>query len=540
MRTPDHTASDPLEAAVVALEHGRAAELVMHLREAWRATRDPGLADTYELLLRELSAAPLAGRNPAERARSWIERAQRRAGDPLELPILLAEPWTPELDELQRLELLEPWSPDPLLAAALTQRLRFLALPQSWDHHPLWTRMLELLAAQGDPRQLADLNQLRSRNLRRESARAARQLAPIRTLPLDPRQRERATKLARRANARREHEARTAELLAAVYAAPDHDEPRLVYADWLTSHGDPRGEFITLQIDRARTGAPVSAREQELLDRHGPQWAGRIHTALGFAARTFERGFLARASVEAWQLDGAIVEWGEWSTLRTLDGHVSAALAARGPLDHLRELYGFLQLDRFVALRADNRLGSVECYECSIADPNLPLDIPLGLRTLLVRRALDDVLLRLLDSPAITGLERFGVCHGSEQTAAADHRERRSLRHRFELLRGRLPLHIRELLLLDVRSPRASRPQGWMLTFTRDELDVFSHLRVDWGGLVNGAQVSASTELLELLAALGVGQLRKLTLGRFDAPERPLLRERLREWADASGCELAE
>jgi uncharacterized protein (TIGR02996 family) len=36
-------------------------------------------------------------------------------------------------------------------------------------------------------------------------------------------------------------------LLAAIHAAPDDDAPRLVYADWLQSRGDPRGELIALQ-----------------------------------------------------------------------------------------------------------------------------------------------------------------------------------------------------------------------------------------------------------------------------------------------------
>lgn len=45
-------------------------------------------------------------------------------------------------------------------------------------------------------------------------------------------------------------------LLAAIYAAPDDDSPRMVFADALTERGDPRGEFINLQLARAR--GPVS------------------------------------------------------------------------------------------------------------------------------------------------------------------------------------------------------------------------------------------------------------------------------------------
>jgi uncharacterized protein (TIGR02996 family) len=39
--------------------------------------------------------------------------------------------------------------------------------------------------------------------------------------------------------------------IAAIHAAPDDDGPRLMYADWLTEHGDPRGEFIRVQCELA-------------------------------------------------------------------------------------------------------------------------------------------------------------------------------------------------------------------------------------------------------------------------------------------------
>lgn len=58
---------------------------------------------------------------------------------------------------------------------------------------------------------------------------------------------------------------RTAEhdLLAAIRASPGDVGPRLVYADWLTSRDDERGELITLD-EHERSGAPLT-REQ--LDR---------------------------------------------------------------------------------------------------------------------------------------------------------------------------------------------------------------------------------------------------------------------------------
>ena len=42
-------------------------------------------------------------------------------------------------------------------------------------------------------------------------------------------------------------------LYAAVFAAPADDGPRLVLADALQEAGDPRGEFLSLALDRKRS-----------------------------------------------------------------------------------------------------------------------------------------------------------------------------------------------------------------------------------------------------------------------------------------------
>jgi uncharacterized protein (TIGR02996 family) len=62
-------------------------------------------------------------------------------------------------------------------------------------------------------------------------------------------------------------------LLAAVLADPDDDGPRLVYADWLTAQGDPRGEFITVQCALAKDpkNKALRAREKALM-RKASAW----------------------------------------------------------------------------------------------------------------------------------------------------------------------------------------------------------------------------------------------------------------------------
>jgi uncharacterized protein (TIGR02996 family) len=87
------------------------------------------------------------------------------------------------------------------------------------------------------------------------------------------------------------------ELLAAIgRAAPDDDEARLVYADWLLERGDPRGELIHVQCALARIGGaksarsePLRARERALLAEHQLTWIGVSYDER--VTWCFDRGF---------------------------------------------------------------------------------------------------------------------------------------------------------------------------------------------------------------------------------------------------------
>jgi len=87
-----------------------------------------------------------------------------------------------------------------------------------------------------------------------------------------------------------------AAFLRAIRAAPDDDLPRLIYADYLDDHGDPRGEFIRLQIERPRLPredarrAEFKAREDELLRRYREEWEGPLAAVVSHAV--FRRGFI--------------------------------------------------------------------------------------------------------------------------------------------------------------------------------------------------------------------------------------------------------
>src|SRR5262249_22023608 len=70
--------------------------------------------------------------------------------------------------------------------------------------------------------------------------------------------------------------------LQAIKETPDDDGPRLIFADWLEEHDDPRGEFIRVQCaltrmswDDPRRG-DLQRRMQELLQQHEKEWLGPL------------------------------------------------------------------------------------------------------------------------------------------------------------------------------------------------------------------------------------------------------------------------
>lgn len=523
MSTARATATRALEAAASAWTTGRPREAIESLREAWRVSLDPSLAELYELLLDSVRAPALAGANPSERAQAWRERAATRPGDPLELPNLIAEPWHPELPEIDRLRALAAWSPDPLLASDLVRRLRLPVVPRGLPGaEQVAIETTRLLAAQLDVRQLPLLERVAreagaSSEHRRQLRGALASLESLGRVRLDARGEAARAPLDRRARALQAERERGAALLDEVYADPDADVPRFVYADWLTSRGDPRGEFIGLQLERHARRGPPSARELELLERHRFEWSGILHGVLGVDGRVFERGFVAEASIETPPLERELIDVPEWTTLRSLDGHLTLLLAAHARLGRLRTLYGFLRLESFVAMRAGGRLEAVERYECSLADPNLGFDTPLGLRALLVRRAFDDQLLALLDSPACEGLEELGVYYDGSAlggwTWSGDHRERPALRARYELLRERLPAHVQRLRMIDGRSSRAIRPEGCELLFERDTSGALRQLQLS----VHRCRKLDPAAIVELLAGVGLRELASVRVVEVDA-----------------------
>src|ERR1043165_6551684 len=94
--------------------------------------------------------------------------------------------------------------------------------------------------------------------------------------------------------------ARNADLEAAIVADPEDEGPYLVYADWLQSRGDPRGELIivlhALATARGPAWAKLRIREQELLSRYRQVLLGPASGNHDTGRFDWRRGFIDRMS----------------------------------------------------------------------------------------------------------------------------------------------------------------------------------------------------------------------------------------------------
>ncbi len=88
---------------------------------------------------------------------------------------------------------------------------------------------------------------------------------------------------------------------------PKDDNARLILADYLEESGDPRGEFIRIQIELAglepmdKKRRALEVRESELLEDHGEHWLEQLRNlgAEGVSVRCFERGMVERIKISA-------------------------------------------------------------------------------------------------------------------------------------------------------------------------------------------------------------------------------------------------
>ena len=287
-----------LAAAIEALQNHEPTQALSALLAAWRTARHPRIADAIDIVSKQVAnTAPIPGKSVNERDDHWRAIAKRQ--QPTELPRLLAALWPKQWRPARPLlDLLDRWPEDPRLAKGLVQAI--VDPPyNSGASMALFELMFEKLDKLGDRRGLDALRDAAVRH-RYLAAGIAKTIAAIekRPPPAIPDEVALAAIEARFAGviASAAHdEARGAALLDAIYAAPDDDAPRIVYADWLGERGDVRGEFITLQLARGDGDEP-STREKALLHEHGRTWAGPLGAL--FRSHVFERGFFAGGGIE--------------------------------------------------------------------------------------------------------------------------------------------------------------------------------------------------------------------------------------------------
>ncbi len=288
--------------------------MIDELLALWQETRSAEVAERIAVTSAAHPRPPISGRTQRALHDAWLEVAA--ADDPLDVDRLLAALVSGNLTQVtQRVHRLARRPPDPRIAAGLEA---VLANPPSaafvkGTAITQWDAIFALLTAIADPRTRTiheriawlaydratspfDVGTLRSRTVTRV-AKLAQSIAPAPALT--PAQQARIAELTARPMTKPVD--RGAELLERIYDQPSDLDARSVYADWLTSQGDPRGDFIALQLARPLpTTRPwqwykrrASTREKALLRTHEKTWIGRLGTLLEHVH--FERGFPAWA-----------------------------------------------------------------------------------------------------------------------------------------------------------------------------------------------------------------------------------------------------
>lgn len=298
--------------------------------EAWRATRHEVLADLVDAI-----ASHVRGREIDARSYHAAWLAVAREDDPRDLGALLAglrraiprpkqEHWgfsaVVPTGWIERVDALAARSDDPRMTLPIVAVLR--AAPwQVYEqrHDAVYHAPLRLLARIGDRRALPALEELlaaarerRTRQMGYVFVRAVpailEEIARAPRVELSEADAARGVELAKRLGAGAAPRADTSALLARIYEDPDDDGARQVYADALLEAGDPRGEFMALQLAAAegRGDDEARARAEALQRAHRAEWLGDLAHVL--SSVVFERGMLASGVLEQ-NAKAAAVVW---------------------------------------------------------------------------------------------------------------------------------------------------------------------------------------------------------------------------------------
>jgi uncharacterized protein (TIGR02996 family) len=195
--------------------------------------------------------------------------------------------------------------------------------------------------------------------------------------------------------------------LASIGDEPEDDAPRLIFADWLEEHGDSdRSDFIRAQVERARLAAtdprhaPLLQREQDLLDRHGREWARPVRPFV--QSWEFRRGVIERATLSVTALSDHGRELAFSTPIRELNLH-SVWRQSLPPLPVLLDWPGLSRLTHLslALLRIENG-GTFTLAHCEALSGLVFLDLSSNDLT-------DTAAQTLTRSPVLTRLKTLDV-----------------------------------------------------------------------------------------------------------------------------------
>lgn len=270
---------------------------------AWRKKRVVRIAELIDRVSERLPSDPIKAKTAKQRHAAWLDTSQTL--DHASLGRLLATPFPGRWqDAVPIVTRLGEFRDDPRIAVALASFVAAEPYATMLHAGPLFRIATEIIARHREARAKATLEEHLQRTHSfywqyREEQLVRSAVARMSETPPDVLDSKEEAALASveaffAAEIKADASAgkTEADFMAAIYAAPNEDMPRAVYADWLTEHGDPRGEFIALQLAPNPT-VKSKKREAALLKKYGATWAGDFDRLFAQPGRRFRRGFLA-------------------------------------------------------------------------------------------------------------------------------------------------------------------------------------------------------------------------------------------------------
>lgn len=160
--------------------------------------------------------------------------------------------------------------------------------------------------------------------------------------------------------ASKEPPALASELVSDITRNPGDDGVRLVYADYLSDNGDPRGEFIVLQCQDHNKALPkkLGKRMKELAKEFASQWIHPLDAVV--RDPRFSRGFLSECSVHfSAERHIELMAHPSWATVEVIHACNNAEFFSSLALSSLRRAYlGSAPLAKMAAISNRSPLES--------------------------------------------------------------------------------------------------------------------------------------------------------------------------------------